>query len=727
MSHGECEDDTVGNPERYTESTKQNPALPIIMIATVMTRTACNILTNQNKSTNNQTMATSPALIFGISGDQGREVARGLLAAGGYGPIFGVTSSLDHVADPQSIPDGVQLMQVDLGNKAKVKKALLETKATAIFLVTTTDLPPESSAMGSLKEAEEFEYDAIVSFFDTLVEAHKHDDGGLTRHVVFSCLDDVEAIVAKAEDCLLDIKPLDDGSTVPHYSGKGRAGSYALRLLESMPDLSVTLLTLPFLHSNFLASAIPLPNEGQTQWTISACLGDAKIDMFSVSDLAYIVPKLLEAREIYDGYNVKVSAEKISMEEVAETFADLFGKDCIYNPLTVEEMASMDIPGADAFGQMCQFLASPFSSHDVGVTETIMFPRKPQLFKDWLLTHSDHPAFEKVGLAMDAPDILEVTVFGATGMQGSSVVRGLLADTRKEYKIRATTRNVDSEKAKAIKELDPERITLVKVNFDDVKSCEAALDGADGAFLVTDYYSAGCDPKVEEQHARNVIDAAEASHTVRHLIFSCLESIEEMNKELKLGLDNKVGDDDHPLSQFDAKARAASYARTKKISVTYVLMPLYAENFFNMMADEEVDEKNDETPLMCMSIDDLGPCVANIFDSYQCYAGHEVGLVTNIVTIREAAEMIKEVFDMEVDDSKDETKEATKGEQWVEQKQTFAKDLGSMFEYYSKTDAVKKRRSIAKTMELVPDAKPLKQWLEDNRDNVEFRAMLGLR
>ena len=669
---------------------------------------------------------TTPALIFGISGDQGLQVAHGLIAAGGYGPIFGATSSLDHVADPQSIPDGVQLVQVDISNKAEVKRVLLETKATAIFLVTTTDLPPESSAMGSLKEAEEFEYDAIVSFFDCLVDVHKQNDDGLVRHVVFSCLDDVEAIAAEADDSLLDIKPLDDGSIVPHYSGKGRAGSYALRLLESMPDLSVTLLTLPFLHSNFLASAIPLPNEGQTQWTISACLGDAKIDMCSVSDLAYIVPKLLEAREIYDGYNVKVSAEKISLEEVAETFADLFGKDVIYNPLNVEEMASLDIPGSDAFAQMCQFLASPFSSHDVGVTETIMFPRKPQLFKDWLLTHSDHPSFEKVGLNLDAPDILEVAVFGATGMQGRSVVKGLLADTRKKYKIRATTRNVDSEKAKAIKELDPERIQLVKVDFDDVKSCEAALDGADGAFLVTDYYSAGCDPKVEEQHARNVIDAAEASHTVRHLVFSCLESIEEMNKELKLGLD-KVCNDDHPLTQFDSKARAAAYARTKKISVTYVLMPVYAETIFNIMAGEGTKEVDEKTSIQLMSIDDLGPAVANIFDSYQCYAGHEIGLVTDVVTIREATEMIKEVFYTEGDETKAETKDTTVKDQLVEKKQTFAKDLGSMFDYYSKTDAVKERRSIAKTMELVPDAKPLKQWLEMNRDNVEFRAMLGLR
>eukprot|EP00957_Ditylum_brightwellii_P190881 14534256-Ditylum_brightwellii.AAC.1 len=50
-----------------------------------------------------------------------------------------------------------------------------------------------------------------------------------------------------------------------------------------------------------------------------------------------------------------------------------------------------------------------------------------------------------------------------------------------------------------------------------------------------------------------------------------------------------------------------------------------------------------------------------------------------------------------------------------------------MFRYYSKTDAVKKRRSVAKTLDLVPDARPLRKWLEENRDNVLFRQKLGLR
>ena len=61
---------------------------------------------------------------------------------------------------------------------------------------------------------------------------------------------------------------------------------------------------------------------------------------------------------------------------------------------------------------------------------------------------------------------------------------------------------------------------------------------------------------------------------------------------------------------------------------------------------------------------------------------------------------------------------------WVEKKGTTAKDLGQLFSYYSKTDAVKKRRSIAQTLELVPDAKPLKEWIESNRNNASFPSDL---
>ena len=63
----------------------------------------------------------------------------------------------------------------------------------------------------------------------------------------------------------------------------------------------------------------------------------------------------------------------------------------------------------------------------------------------------------------------------------------------------------------------------------------------------------------------------------------------------------------------------------------------------------------------------------------------------------------------------------------IEKKSTHAQDLGQMFKYFSKTDAVKRRRSTAKTLQLLPDAKGFEGWLEKNRLNASFREKLGLR
>lgn len=436
------------------------------------------------------------------------------------------------------------------------------------------------------------------------------------------------------------------------------------------------------------------------------------------------------------------------MDEIAAAFSDLFGKDVIYNPLTVQEVSTLSFSTAPAMAQMCQFVGGHphVPKHDLKTTLEVAFPKQPQTFEDWLLTHSDSTVFKRVGLDFDAPEILSVTVFGGTGPEGTSVVKGLLNDTRKRYTIRATTRHVDSEKAKAVHSLDPDRVQLVYADIDDPDSCKMAVDGVDGAFLVTDFYSdeVGQDMEAEERHAKNVIDACEASQSVKHLVFSTMESVDEMNKILGLGLEpvKDVKGKEGTVVQFDAKARAAAYARTKRLSVTYVLMPCYAEMFFDRI-EKRVDDTTgkerfvltlplkDDTKVMCMSVDDLGPAVANIFDSYQVYAGHEIGLVTDFVTAKEVRDIIEEVFLQE--ENKDSAKqvvletEEIQSEDWVQAKDTYMKDLGQMFAYMSHSDAVKMRHSVAKTMKLVPSARPLRQWVEQNVDNAAFREKLGLR
>ena len=403
------------------------------------------------------------AIIFGISGEQGLTVARGILNDGSYQVIYGVTHSIAkhlhhikrqldvHVVLPPHMNNSTTttntnnkrcllLQEADLSNATSLK-AIFQTvqgQSIDIFLVTTTDLPPPDSADASLHDSEEREYQTIKQFFDTLKQVHEQQpkEGKVERHVVFSTLENVRGLVKWLElhhnnEKLAHLKPLDDGGIVPHYTSKGRGGEYALSLIHGapspwktdtkslqstvaypsiVPGLNVTLITLPFLYSNFTASAVPLPDvcpaSGQpTQWSISAYLGDSthRIEMLSVSDLQYIVPALFRTKE-YSGQNIHLSSEKITMDYVARQFADLFGKDVIYAPLTVEEMNVMDIEGAECFAQMCQYLASPWGNRgDVELTRDIMgkVGREPQTFSDWLLTHSDEEAFEQVGLTVD--------------------------------------------------------------------------------------------------------------------------------------------------------------------------------------------------------------------------------------------------------------------------------------------------------------------------------------
>jgi hypothetical protein len=438
---------------------------------------------------------------------------------------------------------------------------------------------------------------------------------------------------------------------------------------------------------------------------------------------------LLQNAEQYKGQTLRVAAEQISMNQIADEFSDLYGKDVVYNPLLPNELAALEFAGAPAIAQMCQFLADPRSlQHDTALTAELMYPKKPTTFVSWLLSHSDSTAFSRVGLDCDAEPITKVCVFGATSLQGKSVIKGLLEDTNTKYTIRATTRRaLDDPDVMAIKEMDPERIEVVQADFEHPPSCAKAVLGMDGAFLVADLWEqAQPDMKEEERHARNIIDACEEGN-LKHLVFATMESVDHIRSDMP----------EKELLEFSPKVRAAAYAKSKNLSVTFVLMPCYSEVFFDMI-ERHVDETTGKervvmkvpiasddgnAKVMCMSVEELGPAVAKIFDSYQVYAGHEVGLCTDFLPISEVQEIIQEAFDGQVEI----TTERVESKEWVEARDMYMKDLGQMFKSLSHVDSVKGRHSLAKTYSLVPSARNLRKWVMANSDNPGFREKLGLR
>ena len=112
-----------------------------------------------------------------------------------------------------------------------------------------------------------------------------------------------------------------------------------------------------------------------------------------------------------------------------------------------------------------------------------------------------------------------ITVFGATGSQGGSVAQALLKGGK--YAVRATTRNVDSPKAQALKDAG---FQVVQASYSDSASLEQAMEGAYGAWFITSFWDSGVGTvEAEVADGRRVAQAAKKAK-IQHLMYSTLES-----------------------------------------------------------------------------------------------------------------------------------------------------------------------------------------------------------
>src|SRR6476620_9774551 len=108
-----------------------------------------------------------------------------------------------------------------------------------------------------------------------------------------------------------------------------------------------------------------------------------------------------------------------------------------------------------------------------------------------------------------------IAVIGATGQQGGGVVRALQAGG--QFKVRALTRNPDKHR-----ELAEE---VVEADLNKPETLKAALEGAHGVFLVTNFREAGTD---ELKQATAAIRAAKDAG-VKHFIWSTLPDVEAIS------------------------------------------------------------------------------------------------------------------------------------------------------------------------------------------------------
>ncbi|KAJ6483861.1 NAD(P)-binding protein [Mycena vitilis] len=122
-----------------------------------------------------------------------------------------------------------------------------------------------------------------------------------------------------------------------------------------------------------------------------------------------------------------------------------------------------------------------------------------------------------------------ITIFGATGTQGSSVVNAVLEDGR--YKPRAVSRNPASGASKA---LIARGVEVVKGDLFDKESLKRAMHGSEAVFGVTDFWDSqifGVDPtgKDEIVQGKNLVDVAKEVGVAFFIWSSLPNATEESN------------------------------------------------------------------------------------------------------------------------------------------------------------------------------------------------------
>ncbi|KAM0347677.1 hypothetical protein ACHAPU_004691 [Fusarium lateritium] len=166
-----------------------------------------------------------------------------------------------------------------------------------------------------------------------------------------------------------------------------------------------------------------------------------------------------------------------------------------------------------------------------------------------------------------------LTVFGATGNQGGSVVRAILNDPAlsKEFKIRGITRDVSKP---AAKELASKGVEVVAADMNTAEQVAPAVKDAHTVFLVTNYWDTGSG-NAEISQGKAVADACKTAG-VKQLIFSSLLDTNKLSN----------GRLTH-IKHFEGKAEIEEYIRQINVPATFVLPGFFASNLFTSIRKNE--------------------------------------------------------------------------------------------------------------------------------------------
>ena len=227
-----------------------------------------------------------------------------------------------------------------------------------------------------------------------------------------------------------------------------------------------------------------------------------------------------------------------------------------------------------------------------------------------------------------------LAVFGATGQQGGSVINYVLNDPElsQKYKLRAITRDVNSEKAKQLQE----KVEVVQGDVLNRASLETALTDAHTVFAMTTPSFGPDGFGIEYNSGKTIADVA-VEKGAEYIIFSTLPPVREISR----GKYTKV-------TPFDAKAKAEQHIRGLPIKSAFFSGGLFMENFESQtfLAPRQAPDgtwvlarhnsPNTQLPLID-AVGDTGKFVGAILAEPEKYQGKTFCAATALYSLEEVA------------------------------------------------------------------------------------------
>ncbi len=314
-----------------------------------------------------------------------------------------------------------------------------------------------------------------------------------------------------------------------------------------------------------------------------------------------------------------------------------------------------------------------------------------------------------------------IAVVGATGAQGGGLVNAILDDPNGGFAVRAITRNVDSEPARALAARGAE---VVAADIDDGDSLAQALEGAYGAYFVT-FFWAHFSPEKEMRDAANMARAAKAAG-LKHVIWSTLEDTREWIPLDDERMPTLMGG--FKVPHFDGKGASNHVFTDSGVPTTFLLTSFYWENFihFGMGPAPGPDGTlaitlpMGDSKLPGIGAEDIGRCAYGIFKLGPQMIGQTVGIAGEHLSGQQMAEAFTRVLGQTV------RYNAISPAQYRALGFPGAEDLGNMFQFKRDFEAYFcSVRPLAQSRALNPALKTFDQWLAANRPRIPVPGPLA--